>query len=69
MKVITIQMYDLTKMKRLDVVPLYVELIKRTVAKPFSDEVKTFNAMIINRWSNAGLIFIKEHAWKIVRNK
>lgn len=56
---------DLTKMTRKDVIPLYVDLIKKGVGS--SPEIINFNMNIINRWSNSALIYIKEEAWKIIK--
>jgi hypothetical protein len=47
------------------IVPYYIDLIIRD-NDPFSDEVKRINQLILSKWSNSGLIYIKEKAWKQV---
>jgi hypothetical protein len=46
---------------RNDVVPFYAELIK---SNSNYEEVLRVNNLILSKWSNSGLIYIKEKAWK-----
>ncbi|QKZ15164.1 hypothetical protein [Spirosoma sp. KUDC1026] len=57
---------SIKKMKRDDVVPYYVDMIKQDAATGEfgSEECKRINNLIIDRWSVAALIYIKEKAWK-----
>ena len=52
-------------MTRMNVVPFYVDLIMSGV-DPVGPEVKRVNELILSKWSNSGLLFIKEVAWKQV---
>jgi hypothetical protein len=48
------------------IVPLYVRLIRY----PFADEiVGEVNRAIIARWSVAALVYIKDRAWKALRQQ
>ena len=53
-----------------DLVSFYYDLI--AIATPgfnlAGDEVKAINAAIINRWSEAGLLYIKTQAWSVVES-
>lgn len=54
--------------KRNDIAIIYAEFIKAT--NPHVDTNCTeMNKSIIDRWSNSGLIYIKELAWKIADGK
>jgi hypothetical protein len=59
---------DLSGMRRIDVVPYYVTLIKGE-ADPSSTEVVRINSLIMEKWSPAALLYIKEKAWKVVTPK
>lgn len=52
---------------RKDIAPMYEELFESNYNISIDHEGfwRTINEAIINRWSNSGLIFIKELAWKI----
>lgn len=52
----------LATMKRNDVVPYYVDLLKSKHKQDFA----IINWAIIKRWSKSGLLYIKTKAWKIV---
>lgn len=54
-------------MTRDSVVPFYIDLIMRE-SDPSSPEVKRVNELILSKWSNSGLTYIKEKAWKAVNN-
>lgn len=62
MEIITL---DLTKLKRDDVVPYYCELIEKDTEQSIIAHV---NQRIITRWSVSALLYIKEQAWKALRN-
>ena len=51
------------KITRLDIVPLYAEAIMGNLD---TTSFRQPNVAIINRWSHAGLSWIKESAWKLV---
>ena len=53
-------------MKRDDVIPVYVNLIRST---PSQSEVQEVNNFIINRWSKSALIYIKDKAWRIINKE
>lgn len=56
------QMENVTAFTRDELVSLYVHLIRHKA----SDEViKKVNDSILTKWSNSGLNYIKEKAWKI----
>jgi hypothetical protein len=52
---------------RNDVVPFYAELIKSN-PNPNNEEVLRVNNLILSKWSNSGLIYIKEKAWKKLKS-
>lgn len=57
-------MDDMSAMIRDDVVPFYVDLIKRASLNQVGDyDVIEMNQKIIKRWSVAALIYIKDKAW------
>lgn len=53
-------------MRRDDIVPYYVDLIKRTRHDSPADkkEIVAYNQLIMSVWSNSALVYIKEKAWK-----
>jgi hypothetical protein len=53
---------DVSAMTRDDVVPYYADLL---IAEADHDEILRVNKLILSKWSGAGLIYIKEKAWKI----
>ena len=55
----------LNRLKRNDIVPLYVDLIKGNASE---EEVVFVNKKILSKWSNSGLLYIKDKAWKEVIN-
>jgi len=59
------QLTSVEKLKRKDVVPYYVDLIK---SLPNSEEVIRVNQLILSKWSNSGLLYIKEKAWASLRS-
>jgi hypothetical protein len=56
---------DISKLTRDQVVPIYVDHI---TSDPPEHITKALNELIIERWSNKALIYIKEKAWKEIRN-
>lgn len=56
---------DWSKLKRNDIVPLYVDLIKRNAP---DTEVVVINLKIILRWSPQALTYIKDKAWKEIES-
>jgi hypothetical protein len=56
---------DLNGMTRAEVVPYYVHWML-TQKEPMGDFWTRKNKMIIDKWSNSGLIYIKEQAHKTV---
>ena len=54
---------DVAAMKRDDVVPYYVSLIKNNAS---DKDIKATNKKILSKWSSSGLSYIKDKAWKIV---
>lgn len=52
----------LKDMTRNDVVPIYVKILEDGISR---DQIARINNLIIKRWSNAALIYIKDKAWKI----
>ena len=57
---------DVMVKKRDDILPAYIKLIKTNAS---NTEVQKLNEFIINKWSNAALIYIKEKAWKFVNDE
>jgi hypothetical protein len=53
---------DFIGLVRAEVVPFYVRMLVGGCAP---DQIARINKLIINRWSVAGLIYIKEQAWKM----
>jgi hypothetical protein len=45
--------------------PMYANLI---LSDTTDEDVQRVNKMIIDEWSNAALILIKDKAWRIVKN-
>jgi len=66
-KMIDVKRYlsGLNRLKRNDIVPLYVDLIKGNASE---EEVVFVNKKILSKWSNSGLLYIKDKAWKEVIN-
>lgn len=62
----TISIPTLKGLKRTDIAPHYVDLIR---SNPTDIEILTFNQLILSKWTSYGLIYIKEKAWKIVNQK
>lgn len=58
---------DVAKLKRNDVVPYYIDLIEKTQHDSGGEEVVRINNLILSKWTNAGLIYIKEKAWKSLK--
>jgi len=59
---------DVSKMKRNDVIPYYLNLIKDKIAIwEFGDgkEIERINNLILSKWKPSGLLYIKDKAWKI----
>lgn len=56
------ELTDVSKMTRDQVVPYYVDLIYAGQNK----DTLRINNLILSRWSDSGLIYIKEAAWRIV---
>lgn len=52
----------LQSMVRDEMVPVYTAMLFDNV---HPDQVQRINSLIIKRWSNAALIYIKDKAWKI----
>lgn len=55
------ELTDLSKMTRDEVVPYYLSMLPSAVPQA---EIIRVNQLIIRRWSNAALVYIKEAAWK-----
>lgn len=51
---------DVSKMTRNDVVPYYASLI----ISGSEVHTKRINALILQKWTPSGLLYIKERAWK-----
>jgi hypothetical protein len=56
---------NLSGLTQSEVVPMYAHLI---IDSPPDSEIVRINKMIIDHWSNAALILIKDKAWRSVRN-
>lgn len=56
---------DLNGFTQAEVFPMYANLI---TDNPPDHEVVRVNKMIIDRWSNAALILIKDRAWRVLHN-
>lgn len=54
---------DVSKMTRDEVVPYYEFLIS---SSPSDGEVIRINNLILSKWSNSALTYIKEKAWKLL---
>lgn len=52
---------DITGLTRDQVVLLYIDLILSDAPQ---DRVVNFNQMILSKWSNSALIYIKEKSWR-----
>lgn len=59
---------NVSKLTRNEVVPFYKDLILMDAADPFGDEAIRINNLILSKWTSAGLIYIKEKAWKELEN-
>ena len=59
-----IKMTDLNGLLQAEIVPKYAVLI---MDNPNDEDIVRVNKMIISKWSESGLLRIKEKAWKMVR--
>ena len=54
---------DISKLNRDQVVGLYADFI---ISVPDDEDVVEFNKLIIEKWSNKALVYIKNKAWKLI---
>jgi len=52
---------DVRNMTRDGVVPYYVSLI---ISEAPKEEIIRINTLILSKWSKAGLLYIKDKAWR-----
>jgi hypothetical protein len=60
-----LELENLGGLTQQEVIPMYANLI--TTHNIPDGEIGRVNAMIMNKWSNSGLILIKDKAWRIVK--
>lgn len=58
------ELTSVSSLTRDGVVPYYVDLLKKADTELNLDDVVRINKLILSKWSNSGLVYIKEKAWK-----
>lgn len=59
------ELKNLNGLVQSEVIAMYANLI--TESNMPNEEIARINQMILDKWSNSGLIFIKDRAWRIVK--